>query len=152
MTSGLLKTWQKLSAKPGGAWLFSRIIGFKIPYTGSISPRVTHLERGKAEVILKDRRAVRNHLNSIHALAQMNLAEFCTGLAMTTQLGDLGRAIVTELKIQYLKKARGTLTAKCSCPPFQLIENLNLTLEATLFDSQGDIVSKAQAEWRISPK
>ena len=34
--SSLRENWQRFSNKLGGKWLFSRIIGFTVPYTGSI--------------------------------------------------------------------------------------------------------------------
>ena len=31
--------WQRLSALPGGTWLFSRLVGFMVHYTGTIGPK-----------------------------------------------------------------------------------------------------------------
>lgn len=152
MANPLLKTWHKLGNKPCGHWLFSKLLGFRIPYTGTVKPYVQHLEKGKAIVLLKDHRKVRNHLDSIHAIAQMNLAEFCGGLAMTTHLDNQTRAIVTELRMQYHKKARGTLTAKCECPEVPLGETSDVVVSSQIFDESQTLVSEAQAYWRVSPK
>ena len=54
---------------PAGGWLFSRGVCFKAPYFGSIAPRVLRLEPGLCEARLQDRRAVRNHIGSVHAIA-----------------------------------------------------------------------------------
>ncbi|MFT4729117.1 MAG: hypothetical protein ACI9UN_003633 [Granulosicoccus sp.] len=72
--------WQRLSGLPGGKLLFSPIVGIVIPYTGSVCARVEQLQPGHAFVTLPDRRRVRNHLGSIHAVALANLAEFTMGL------------------------------------------------------------------------
>ncbi|MDH5447240.1 MAG: DUF4442 domain-containing protein, partial [Gammaproteobacteria bacterium] len=64
----LLGRWQRLSAWPGGKWLFSFLLTRQIPYTGSISARICELAPGRARVKLQDRHKIRNHLNSIHAI------------------------------------------------------------------------------------
>ncbi|MFT5896778.1 MAG: acyl-coenzyme A thioesterase PaaI-like protein, partial [bacterium] len=80
--------WQHLSPLPGGKLLFSLVVGIVIPYTGSMRARVEQLQPGHAIVRLPDRRRIRNHLRSIHAIALANLAEFTTGLATLSGMPD----------------------------------------------------------------
>ena len=88
--------WSRLSPYPGGRWLFSKMIGRLAPYTGSIPAYVSVLESGRSVVLMKDRRRIRNHLKSIHAIALINLGELVTGLCVMYGVDGCGRGIVKE--------------------------------------------------------
>ena len=85
--------WKRLSGLPGGKALFSVLFGRMAPYTGTLGARVETLEPGFCRVSLRDRRGVRNHLNSIHAMALANLAEAASGLAVVAALPRECRAL-----------------------------------------------------------
>jgi acyl-coenzyme A thioesterase PaaI-like protein len=127
------------------------MLGLTIPYTGSIHPLVLELRPGYAKVQMRDRRAVRNHLHSIHAIALMNLGEVTTGLAMTLAMPDGARGIVTGLSMEYVKKARGLLTAECTAPPFDASVSAQHDFHADIVDASGDVVARATAHWLVGP-
>lgn len=133
----LREGWRLASAVPGGRRLFSRMLGVAIPYTGSIGAEVLALEPGYAKVALADRRAVRNHLSSIHAIALCNLGELTGNLALVGGLPEDGRFIVTRLAIEYKKKARGRIVAECRCAPPTSTERREYELHVSLRDAAG---------------
>jgi len=144
--------WDRFASLPGGPRLFSLALARMAPYTGSIAPRVVELRDGYARVGMADRRRVRNHLDSIHAVALMNLAEVSTGLALHYGLPGSARAILTGLSIQYLKKGRGYLEAEALAPIPSGLEKEELELTTVIRDSQGDSVATATAFWLVGPR
>ena len=143
--------WDWWHDLPGGKWVFAKLLGLAVPYTATIKPRVVELRPGYARVEMEDRRRVRNHLNSIHAIALMNLGEVTSGLAAAMTFPDNVRAIPVRLSIDFVKKARGTLTAECTAPAFDTSVEREHDLETVIKDRSGDVVARAMARWRVGP-
>ena len=135
--------WDRAGGLPGGKRLFSRAIGVMAPYSGSIGAQVEELARGHARVSMADRRAVRQHLGSVHAVALVNLAELCGNLAVAYSLPDGMRFIVAGLSIEYVKKARGRITASCDLELPALGDKVELAVPVTMADPRGDVVARA---------
>jgi acyl-coenzyme A thioesterase PaaI-like protein len=150
--SSLRHAWRLMRGLPGGGHLMGQLVGRMAPYTGTIRPEVLALEPGYARVRMQDRRAVRNHLKSVHAIALMNLGEVATGTAMLVGLPDEARAIIVHLGMDYLKKARGPITAECRAPVPTSVEKQEYALTAELTDSSGVRVARAHARWLVGPR
>lgn len=142
--------WDAFQKIPGGRFLFNKVLKWLVPYSGSIHPDVQELRDGYGRVLMKDRRSVRNHLQSVHAIALMNIGEMATGLAVMYSLPEGHRAIVTHLSMEYLKKARGPITCTCEFSPEILkTQNDKVVLHSTLTNAAGEVVAKAEAHWKI---
>ncbi|MFO0593713.1 MAG: DUF4442 domain-containing protein [Myxococcaceae bacterium] len=147
--STLRMLWSGLRAVPGGGVVMGRLVGQMAPYTGTIRPEVLTLEPGYAKVRMADRRAVRNHLNCVHAIALMNLGEATTGLAMMISMPDGTRGIITHLEMDYLKKARGPITGECSVPMVTSTEKKEYEVVGDLKNEAGEVVARAKAKWQV---
>jgi acyl-coenzyme A thioesterase PaaI-like protein len=123
------------------------------PYTGTLRPLIEEITPGRAQVTLRDRGVLRNHLNSIHAIALANLGELASGLALIAALPDSTKGIVTRLEIDYQKKARGSLTAIGQAQaPKTISEPTTLQAHATIRDRDGDSVATLTAHWLLRPR
>jgi acyl-coenzyme A thioesterase PaaI-like protein len=144
--------WDVLSTLPGGKIVFSRIVGRAAPYTGSIRACVNVLRPGYAEVSMPDRRRVRNHLDCVHAIALANLAELAGNVALAYSLPDDARFIVSGLEIEYVKKARGAISAVGECPIPRGSGRAQYDVTVTLRDGSGDEVARMVLRSLVGPR
>ena len=144
--------WQRLASLPGGKRLFSYMLGRFVPYSGSLGAQVDVLEPGRCVLVLRDRRRVRNHLESVHAMALASLAELVTGLALMNSLPDRTRGILAGFSIDYLKKARGRLRAECRCDIPTSNEEREYLLTGAILNEGDEVVAEAKARWLIGPE
>jgi acyl-coenzyme A thioesterase PaaI-like protein len=151
--TSLLRLWRRLHRLPGGSWLFSRLVNLRTPYTASIRARIAALGPGRATVVMRDRRRVRNPFRSVHAVALANLGELASGLATLTAMPAGARGIPTALHVEYLKKARGTLTATSDLAvPEPGLDGVDHAATAEIRDTDGDVVARVEFTWRIAPR
>jgi acyl-coenzyme A thioesterase PaaI-like protein len=101
---------------------------------------------------MRDRRPVRNHLRCVHAIALANLAELTGNVAVAYTLPDDARFIVAGMELDYVKKARGTITGICSCPIIDSSEEREYLIEVELLDDASEVVTRATLRTLVGPK
>jgi len=149
----VLKIWQKCAALPAGQWLFARILCAKAPYFSTIRPRITQLDAQTCEVRLKKRRAVQNHIGTVHAIAMCNMAELAGGLLTEAALPPTHRWIPKAMSVDYLAKAETDLVARArfdTTPAFGAAAELPVTVE--ILDARQQTVLRARIAMWVSPK
>lgn len=137
---------------PFGLWLFSRILCFKAPYFASIRPCFTLLEPGQGTAMLRKRRAVLNHLGTVHAIAMANLCELVAGTVLEITLPDTHRWIPKSMKINYLAKANSDVSAHTSISLDTLPDAGSMNVFVDVKDAAGTSVVSAEIEMYISKK
>lgn len=149
------KLWKTLGKNSAGRWLFSNIICFKAPYFSTISPRILALEPGNCVAIIKHKRRVTNHLGTVHAIAMCNLAELVGGLMTDVSVPADMRWIPKGMTVNYLQKAKGTLTATVNAKATDLrsaTEGYPYQVNVEVKNPQDELVFTAAIEMWISPK
>ena len=99
----------RLSMVPGGRWAFSRAFCRRAPYFGTIRPSVRVVGPGRAEVALPKRRAVENHIGTVHVIAVLNGLEAAMGLLAEATVPAGMRWIPKGMEVSYLAKASSDL-------------------------------------------
>lgn len=151
--SQVLGLWRRLGTNRPGQWLFSRIVCAKAPYFGTIAPRFRVLEPGRCEAEIRDRRAVHNHIGTVHAIALCNLAELVGGVMTDASLPPGMRWIPKGMQVQYLKKAKGTLRgiATPAIPIVAAEAGYELPVDVSVRDQAGEAVFAATITMWLSP-
>ena len=147
-----LAAWKRLESKPLGKMLFSRAICFKAPYFATISPRFEELRPGYARVTMKKRRAVTNHIGTVHAIAMCNLAELAAGTLTEISIPDSMRWLPKGMTVEYLKKSSGGIQAVATLP--EVAEGAGRDVPATveMKDDAGELVCRATITMWVSPR
>ncbi len=101
MEQAVVERWNRAKGSSFGRWLFSRAVGRFAPYTGTIGARIAVLEPGRAVVTMRDRKAVRNHLRSVHAVALTNLIELSGSLSIIASMHPGTRMIPVRLESEF---------------------------------------------------
>lgn len=145
-------SWDRLSKVPGGSRLFSKLVGRTAPYTGTIDAHVVELRDGYAKVVMQDRPGLRNHIRCVHAIALANLAELTGNVAVAYSLPDDARFIVAGMSLEYLKKARGTLTAESRPAIPRSAEKREHEVIVEIRDARGELCTRATLKTLVGPK
>lgn len=148
-----LTAWRTATRLPLGDRLFSLGMCVHVPYFGSVRPHVVELAPGRCRVRIADRWRVRNHLGTVHAIAQCNAAEIAMGMAVDAAVPPTHRWIPIGMTVEYCAKARGTLTATAQfAPPTWPQTPTDHTVTVELEDERGAITSLAQITVRVEPR
>ena len=148
----VMRVYQTCLKLPLGKYIFSKLICLKAPYFASISPRFIELRPGYCEILLRKRRAVTNHLNSVHAIAMCNVSELAAGTMLEASIPEKMRWIPKGMTVSYLKMAKTDLKAACKIPAAGLDQPGEFPMEVNLEDENGQKVFTAVITMHLSKK
>lgn len=142
--ASVLSLWERMSAMPGGKWAFSRLVCWKAPYFASVRPRFEMLRPGYCDVGIRKRRAVLNHIGTVHAIAMCNMAELAAGTMTDVSIPATHRWIPKRMTVEYLKKAETDLHAVAELKPMpQFAAAGELPVTVAVIDTAGQTVFRA---------
>ena len=153
MASAALGLFRRFGASAPGRWLVSRLVCLRAPYFASIAPRIEQLEPGLCVVRMRDRRAVHNHIGTVHAIALCNMAELAGGLATDAAIPASLRWIPKGMGVRYLRRAIGPMTATARIEPIaDRPEAREAHARVEITDAAGHVVFDADITMWISPR
>jgi acyl-coenzyme A thioesterase PaaI-like protein len=117
--SRVLDLWSTTSRLPRGQRVFSMLFARKAPYFASIHPRFTELRPNHAELVIRKRRSVQNHIGTVHAIALCNGLEAAMGALAEATIPAHRRWIPKGMDVSYTAKADSDITCIAETDPEQ---------------------------------
>ncbi len=135
----------------------SAFFGRTVKFTGTSGLRVESLTRERCVVTLRNRRAVQNHIGSVHAIANALIAETSTGYLVGMNVPDTAIPVIKTIKLDYVKRSRGDMRAEAWLTAEQISqitaqEKGEVTVAVKITDAAGQEPVLAEMVWAWTPK
>ncbi len=152
--SQVLTLWQRASAVPVvGQRAFSIAFSQRAPYFASIRPRFVSIEPNRAELVIGKRRAVHNHLGTVHAIALCNGLEAAMGALAEATIPRDKRWIPKGMEVTYTAKATSDITCIAETDPEQWTsEDPDLPVRVRGVRDDGTTVIEGTIRLWVTPK
>jgi acyl-coenzyme A thioesterase PaaI-like protein len=134
----------------------------QIPFNAMIGVKAKVAEPGHFEVLLPERPDLLNHMGAIHAVPIVAPAEYASGAAVSTAIGDLVEQglvpIAKSLRVRYRKPAMGDLLAVARVDDEQMAQvradalatgRVDFEVPVAVQNAAGDTVAEVVVEWAI---
>jgi len=147
-----LRAWMRLQRSSFGRWMFARTVCRRAPYFGTIRPRFIELQPKLCRVFMRKRRAVENHIGTVHALAMGNLCELAAGMCTEVTIPVGMRWIPRGMTIEYLAKAESDVLATARLDKTEWTGAENVAVPVTVTDVNGKEVVRAVISMYVSAR
>lgn len=122
VTNPLRKFVDKVNQYPSGvsAFLMTRVFRYKVKLAGTAGIEVLATDGKTVTYRQKNRKKVQNHIGSVHAAAMALLAESASGFIVGINLPGDKLPLIKCMKLNYVKRASGDMTAVASLTDQQI--------------------------------
>jgi len=115
--ANVMDLYNQVTRLPGGKKLFSLLFSQKAPYFGTVRPRFVELRPNRAELRIKKRRGVQNHIGTVHVIAICNGLEAAMGALAEVTIPADRRWIPKGMEVSYTAKATSDITCIAETDP-----------------------------------
>ena len=143
-------------------WLLNKMLWRMIPFNKPHGLKVRRINPGDVEIELPYIRANLNHIKGLHACSIATLAEYATGMALTTKLDSKKfRIIMQKIEMDYLFQGKSNAHASYKVSDEWLQENVYfktndglpavILCEVHIFDIMQNKLALGKIHWQIKP-
>ena len=113
----LLPLYRQVTRLPKGHRIFSWLFCLRAPYFGTVRPEFVALRPGYAELTIRKRRRVHNHIGTVHVIAICNGLEAAMGALAEASVPAGRRWIPKGMEVSYTAKAASDITCIAETEP-----------------------------------
>jgi acyl-coenzyme A thioesterase PaaI-like protein len=117
--TNVLHLYGRVSRLPHGRKIFSLLFSQKAPYFATVRPRFVALRPNYAELTIRKRRGVQNHIGTVHVIAVCNGLEAAMGALAEATVPPHKRWIPKGMEVDYTAKATSDITCIAETDPEQ---------------------------------
>jgi len=147
----VLNIFKRLTQLPLGHKLFSMVVSFKAPFFSTIKPLVTALKPHYCECLIKKRRAVHNHIKTVHVIAICNGLEMAMGIMAEASIPSHLRWIPKGMSVDYVAKAGSDIRCVAQVDAEQWNVG-DVMVKITAFDNNNVIVVSGEIRLWVTEK
>ena len=111
--------YKRIARLPRGRQIFSLLYARKAPYFATVRPKVRQVRENYAELSIANRKAVHNHIGTLHAIAVCNGLEAAMGVLAEASIPRDKRWIPKGMEVSYTAKATSDITCIAETDPEQ---------------------------------
>jgi acyl-coenzyme A thioesterase PaaI-like protein len=152
MANQVLGMWEKLRGVPGGSRMFSVAFAWKAPYFRSVRPRFVHVSPNFASLVLPKRRAVQNHIGTVHAIAVCNGLEAAMGALAEATVPSGKRWLPKGMAVEYLAKSTSDLTCSAETDPDAWTAGPDVPVRVKATRTDGTVVVQGTIDLWVTDK
>lgn len=119
MAQQTFSLYQRITRLPAGKRIFSLLYSVKAPYFATVRPVVREVRPNYAELSIRNRKRVHNHIGTLHAIAVCNGLEAAMGLVAEATCPSDKRWLPRGLQVSYLAKSTTDLLCVAETDPEQ---------------------------------
>ncbi len=151
--SQVLALYTRLAPLPQGRRLFSLLFSQKAPYFGTVRPRFTDIRPNRAELVIRKRRRVHNHIKTVHVIAICNGLEAAMGALAESTVPKGKRWIPKGMEVAYTAKATSDITCVAETDPEQWTgDDPDVPVRVRATREDGTVVVEGVIRLWVTPK
>lgn len=132
--------YRRLEGRPAGKRAFSLLFARKAPYFRTVRPQVREVRPHHAELTIRKRHAVENHIGTLHAIAVCNGLEAAMGLLAEATTPRDRRWIPKGMQVAYLAKSTTDLLCVAETDPADWAEPGEVPVRVRAVRTDGTVV------------